>query len=120
LGALVNAQGDAARATALLREALVLQQSHAGKGSIASSLERFAGIAAGQGQPDRAARLLGAAEALRKAIGAPLPPVERPDYERTVAAARAQLDAATFATAWAEGQALTLEQVIAEALDVEV
>jgi len=120
LGALVNAQGDAARATALLREALVLQQSHAGKGSIASSLERFAGIAAGQGQPDRAARLLGAAEALRKAIGAPLPPVERPDYERTVAAARAQFDAATFATAWAEGQALTLEQVIAEALDVEV
>src|SRR5262249_10879132 len=33
----------------------------------------------------------------------------------SVAAARAQLDEATFAAAWAEGQVLTLEQVIAEA-----
>jgi hypothetical protein len=33
-----------------------------------------------------------------------------------VAAARAQLDGVTFAAAWAAGQALTLEQAIAEAL----
>jgi hypothetical protein len=30
---------------------------------------------------------------------------------------RTQLGAATFATAWAEGRAMTLEQAIAEALD---
>ena len=35
----------------------------------------------GPAQPARAARLLGAAEALRAAIGAPLPPVERPDHD---------------------------------------
>jgi len=34
-----------------------------------------------------------------------------------VAAARSQLDEAAFATAWAAGQALTLEQAIAYALE---
>jgi hypothetical protein len=34
-----------------------------------------------------------------------------------VAATRAKLDETTFAAAWAEGQALTLEQAIAEALN---
>jgi hypothetical protein len=67
--------------------------------------------------PERTARLLGAAEALRAAIGLPLPPAERPDYERTVAAARAQLDEAAFATAWAQGRAMSLDQLVAYALE---
>ena len=83
---------------------------------IAGSLERCAGLAARQGQPERGARLFGAAEALRTALGAPLPPAERAAYEHDVAADRTQLDAATFAAAWAEGRALPLEQAIADAL----
>jgi hypothetical protein len=38
------------------------------------------------------------------------------DYERFVAATRAQLDEATFAAAWAAGAALSLDQAIAEAV----
>jgi hypothetical protein len=38
-------------------------------------------------------------------------------YERNVAAARSQLDAATWATEWASGCALTLEQAVAYALE---
>ena len=38
-----------------------------------------------------------------------------PDYERWVTVARTQLDDATFAAAWAEGQKLTLDEAIAEA-----
>ena len=52
-------------------------------------------------------------------LGAPLPPAERPDYERNLAAARAQLDEVTWQTAWAEGQAMTQEQAIAYALEPE-
>jgi hypothetical protein len=59
---------------------------------------------------------LGAAEALRETIGLPLAPVDRAAYERNVAAVRAQFDAASFAAAWAEGRAMTLEQAIAYAL----
>ena len=118
LGMVASAQGDDVRATAVLREALVLQQqSGVMKGVIVRSLERLAGLAARQQPPARAARLFGATETLREAIGAPMPPSERADYDRDVASARAQLDEATFATAWTEGRAMTLEQAIGIALD---
>ena len=69
-----------------------------------------------QRQLRRAARLFGAAETLRRAIGAALSPGARVDYDRDVAAVRAQLDEETFAMEWAEGQALTMEQAIEYAL----
>lgn len=78
-------------------------------------LAGLAGIAGAHRQPERAARLFSAAEALRESAGLPLPRVQRTDYDRDVAAARAQLDEAAFAVAWATGRALTLEEAIAEA-----
>jgi tetratricopeptide (TPR) repeat protein len=117
LSAVAYAQGDDMRAAAVLREALVVQEQQGLKGMIGESLERFAGLALRHGRAARAARLFGAAEALRTALGAPLPPSERTDYDRDVASSRAQLDAATFAAAWAQGRALPLEQAIADALD---
>jgi predicted ATPase len=118
LSAVVYAQGDDVRTTALLREGLGLQQRHGQKRTIAGSLECFAGLAARQGHPARAARLFGAAAALREAIDTPLPPSECAAYDRDVASARVQLDEATFAAAWAEGRVMTLEQAIAYALEV--
>ncbi len=55
---------------------------------------------------------------LRQGIGVPLPPADRADYERRVTAARAALGEETFVTAWAKGQALTLDQAIGEALAI--
>ena len=75
-------------------------------------LEGLASLEAGQGDPAWAARLWGAAEALREAIGAPMAPVDRPDYDRAVTAARAQLGERAFATAWAKGRAMTPEQAL--------
>jgi DNA-binding NarL/FixJ family response regulator len=72
-----------------------------------------------QGQPVRAAQLYGAASSLRTLLGAPLPPIDRPYYQQTVAAVRAQLDEPTFQNAWTAGQALTLEEAIAEAVQVK-
>jgi hypothetical protein len=65
----------------------------------------------------RAARLFGAAEALRAATGWRLSPAYGSGYERYLAAARAELGEATFAAAWIEGSVLTLEQAVAEALN---
>jgi DNA-binding NarL/FixJ family response regulator len=73
----------------------------------------LADIVARQGERVWAARLWGAAEALRQHIGAPLPPVYRADYERSVAAARAHLGEKPFAAAWAQGRTMTPEQVFA-------
>jgi DNA-binding CsgD family transcriptional regulator len=60
-----------------------------------------------------AIQLWGAAQSLRQAIGAPIPPVDRATYERCMATARAQLGEKAFAKAWAEGQTMILEQILA-------
>jgi len=57
-----------------------------------------------------------AAEALREGIGAPLPPDERPDYDRSLATLREALEGELFAAAWADGKAMTLEQAIERAM----
>ncbi len=62
-------------------------------------------------EPVRAVRLWGAA-ALREAMGTPLPPVYRAAYERSVAAARAQLGEKASAASWAQGRTMTLEQIV--------
>ncbi len=67
-------------------------------------------------QPLDAARLLGAAGALREQLGAPLPPSERADYDRVVEATRLAVGPKSFALAWAEGRALSPEQAVEDAL----
>jgi predicted ATPase/Tfp pilus assembly protein PilF len=116
LGLLANDQGDYPAARALYEEGLAIRRQLGNKRGTAYSLEGLAAVAGTQGQPERAARLFGAAEALREAIGAPLPPSDRTEHDRHVATARAALDEAAFAAAWAEGRALPLEQAIALAL----
>ena len=105
-------QGELATARDLYEESLVLaRMGH--KLNIASGLEGLAGVAAAQGEPEWAARLWGAAEALREVMGAPIPPVSRSVYEHAVMAARAQLGEDAFIAAWSEGRTMTPEQVLA-------
>lgn len=85
--------------------------------AMALSLEAFAGLAVAEHEPQRAARLLGAADGLREALGTPRPPIERVDYEQKVTALLAALGDGAFATAHAEGRALPLEQAVDEALE---
>ena len=75
-------------------------------------LEGLATVAAAQGEPLWAAHLWGAAEALREAIGTPIPPVYCPGYQQAVAAARGQLGEEDFATAWAQGRNMGPEQAM--------
>jgi hypothetical protein len=70
-------------------------------------------------EPERAARLWGAAEALRDSLGLPLPPNEHPEYDRSLAAVREALGQETFARAWAAGRAMTLEAVFRCALETD-
>jgi dsRNA-specific ribonuclease len=75
-------------------------------------LEGLAGVAVAQQQLGHAARLLGAAETLRVATGAPLSPRERVRYDRDMSTVRAGLGEATLAAAWATGRAMPPEQII--------
>ena len=69
-------------------------------------------MAVAQRHLEHAARLLGAAETLREATGAPLSPRERVRYDRDMSAVRAGLGEAAFAAAWAMGKAMPPEQII--------
>ena len=118
-------QGDYGRAGAQLVESLLLLREQGERWETLTVLEVCARLAAEQGQQPvdaqagglRAARLFGATAALRVTYGTPVLPDFQDHYRRSVAAARAHLDAATFAAAWAEGQVMTLEQAIAYALE---
>jgi predicted ATPase/DNA-binding SARP family transcriptional activator len=113
-------EGDYGAARALLEESLTIKQELGLKQYIVTDLEALAAIAVEQAEPTRAARLFGAAESFREAFRYPLPPPERAEHDRSVAAARAALGEEAFAAAWAEGRAMTLEAAIRYALEEEV
>ena len=111
-------QGDAVEAGAKLRQSLVRERELGRTSRIPSRLDRLAGVAGMQGNQEQAARLYGAAEGARTALGITKDPIPRARTEHHLAAARAQLGAAAWATAWAAGRTLSQEQAIAEALAI--
>jgi predicted ATPase/class 3 adenylate cyclase len=112
LGRVGASRGDHAFARALYEESLAMAKEIGDKELIASGLEGLASMVAVQGESAWAARLWGTAEAMREAIGAPLQPIERADFDHAVAAVRDQLGEEAFASAWAAGRAMTPEQVL--------
>ncbi len=81
--------------------------------AIVACLDGLANVVLVEGEPAWAVRLWGAAEALGDTMDHFLPPVERVTYEQAVAAALTQLGEKDFASAWAEGRAMTPEQALA-------
>jgi DNA-binding NarL/FixJ family response regulator len=104
----------------MLVEALDLTWRLGPRWLIAACLEGLARVSSMQGAAYRAARLAGAASALRAAIGAPLPPFARADLDRAMAQARTALGAPAWLAAWDEGRALPLSDVITEARSISV
>ena len=116
LGSVAVARGDHASAASLFAESLAWCRTLGDGLGLAYCLDGFAIVAEARGRPDRAARLAGAAAALREATGARLPPAEAARHARHLATVRDRLGAAPFTAAWAAGTALPLEQAIMEAL----
>jgi non-specific serine/threonine protein kinase len=109
-------QGDHARATALLKERLVLAYQLKDRWNVPDAIEGLAWVAGGAGQADRAARLYAAGEALRQASGTELLGERHSRRKRRLSVLRAALGESRFAAAWAAGYALSLEDAIADAL----
>jgi ATP/maltotriose-dependent transcriptional regulator MalT len=76
-------------------------------------LEELADVVAGQGEPDWAARLWGAAERYREASHATLAQVERLGRSSHIEQAQRLLGEQIFAERWSEGRNMTAEQAIA-------
>jgi hypothetical protein len=122
LGWVEHQQGNDRRATALLTESLRLYRDRGHQGFIAECLDGLAGVigasALTSADVRHAARLHGAAEAIRGGGKAMLRPDERSTYQHDVTTTRARLGEAIFAAAWDEGRALTMEQSVVYALEM--
>jgi predicted ATPase/DNA-binding CsgD family transcriptional regulator len=117
LGFIALHEDDAEGAQAMLRESLILALEIGHTAYTADKLSALAGSAVALGQPERSARLVGAAEAQYETQGYLPQGYDIPEFERYRAAAHEQLDEVTFMTAWAEGQAMNLDEAITYALE---
>src|SRR6266849_4551721 len=106
-------QGNYPEAHARCEQSLETARRVGDQRLIATSLKELGDVVAAQGELVWAARLWGAAEALREAMGTPLPPVYLADYEQAMAAARSHLGEKAFAAAWTEGRTMTPDQALA-------
>lgn len=115
-------RGDTEQTVVLLQESVTLRREIGDPGGIAWCLEKLAQVALLRAQSksgrrrlenfQRAARLLGAAAAMRAPSGSVVDLIDRAEYERQLSHLRDALDEATFAKMWAQGQEMTLGQAI--------
>jgi predicted ATPase/DNA-binding XRE family transcriptional regulator len=85
---------------------------------IPACLEGLGAVAGARGETERAVRLFGATAVLREMVGYAREPVDQPGFERWVAPIRTTLGEEAFAAAWAEGESMTLDDAVSEALEI--
>jgi hypothetical protein len=116
MGRTAMMQGDFGNAATWLQKSAALFAELGGCRGTAGSLECIAHFAALTSRQWSAARLLGAAAALREVTGERLPPSEQAGREETALAVQAALGEQAYALACEEGRALRPESALAEAL----
>jgi predicted ATPase/DNA-binding CsgD family transcriptional regulator len=116
LAEVARRRGDLPRAHVLIHEALALSRSIMATVQVPTCLEALALVALDERRPEIATRLLGASAAMRMQFGEPLLAYLRSIVDSGLAAARAALGDAAFATAWSAGQAASFDEIVAYAL----
>jgi predicted ATPase/DNA-binding XRE family transcriptional regulator len=117
LGYIIFHQGDMSEARAIFSEtAQDFKNDHIEIG-VVYTLEGLASLSVLAGNPDKATRLIGWADATRKKTGGLRPPIEQKDVDRDEAACRLTLGEAAFTHAYEAGRAMTLEQAVTYALE---
>ena len=117
LGQIAGQRGDHATATAYLRERLLVSRRVEDPWNVADALEGLAWVAGAQRQAERAARLYGAAEAVRESHGLLLSGERRARRERRAHIPGDALGEGRFMAAWTAGRTMTLDEAIAYALE---
>jgi predicted ATPase/DNA-binding CsgD family transcriptional regulator len=115
LGHVVLDGGDPRRAAGLLNEGLDLAQDRGNVGGAIDALEGLARVGVATGHAETAARLFGATEALRAAVGVPFSPSDTAYFAPTMEALQRALGNADCAAAAALGRELSQEEAAAEA-----
>lgn len=111
-------EGNLFRAAESFRESLLIFRELGFRRIMGLGLVGLAGLARARGHPEDAAKILAAANAVLEKE----PPIDTTEaleeayYHHVAAAVRADIEGSAFASAWAEGRAMSLEQAIEFAL----
>lgn len=108
----ILARGEQAQARSLFSEALALHQQLGIKRGEAECLAGLAAVMVTEGEAQTAVTLFSAVYTRFDHLGTTLWPADNADVERHLAAARAQLDEATFNAAWSQGQLIPFSQAV--------
>jgi predicted ATPase/DNA-binding CsgD family transcriptional regulator len=112
----VQRRGDYQLAETLIRESMAMELDLGSHYLFLIGVAVLAGPTASKGQPERAARLLGASASLLEGMGVGLQAGDQFEIDRYIDAVRNELHPDIFNAAWREGQAMTLDDAIAYTL----
>ena len=98
------------------REALGRFHAMANTWDLADCLDFLGANLSGAGRATEAARVLGASQTIREAIGAVRGTRDQEEYDKYSATAREQLTAAVYGEAFAAGASMTVDEIVDEVL----
>ena len=113
LGRIALARADYAAASGRFTQTLDICCEMNFRPGLLAAIHGFSLLAAGLNQPERAASLLGANDALSERIGSRLSRADQPEYDRYVASLRIALGTDGFTAAYEAGRVLDWPQAIA-------
>lgn len=106
------AQGEPEQAERDAHDALTLSAEIDARAGVPDILESLADITRAAGSLHEAARLYGAADAIRQRIGVARFMIHEPAYQTSISALREAMGEKEFESTWTEGTGLTTEQAI--------
>jgi predicted ATPase len=109
--------GDPESASNYFRESMIDNHAFNDRLAVSACLFAFGTLAEKTGDMSRATRLFGAAVKVRTSAGLPNLPWDVDMYQPSLTAVQSQLHQPELAAMWAKGEAMTLEQAMAFALD---
>jgi predicted ATPase/class 3 adenylate cyclase len=116
IGHIERYTGNLTQAKLIYQKTIKGWQEIGNRSAIAHQLECFGFLAIHVEEPQRAAKLFGAGEALREKAQSPMADHEQVEFDQSVAHLRTMLPRREFNTLWAEGRSMTMEQAIQLAL----
>ena len=111
-----RAMGNYSEAKKTYQETIKVLQDHGNRPAVAHQLECFAMIAVVEEEPQRAAKLFGAADAIRELTGHKRTDEEEVEEAQFMSRLRSMLAEAEFIALWSEGRSMGMEQAIGLAI----
>jgi hypothetical protein len=113
---ILRQRGDLDEPLATYKDLLPKWHDLGHRSAVAHELECIAYIFRRKEEPERAVKLLGAADVIRKTIDSEMTNVETTEYEQEIAVLKEMLDKIEFNACWLEGQKITIDEAIELAL----